>query len=79
MYGVSSPPSSRSVSAICALGASAGWQQVKMRRSRSSFTSLLRSRSASLLLVEQRGLGVAVVAGRLAAQAVDGRGCGRWW
>ena len=71
MYGVSSPPSRRSVSAICALGASAGWQQVKMRRSRSSFTS--PSGSVALgALVEERGLGVAVIAGCLAAQAVDG-------
>ena len=71
MYGVSSPPSRRSVSATCALGASAGWQQVKMRRSRSSFTSPIRF-GRLVALVEQRGLGVAVIAGRLTAQAVDG-------
>jgi hypothetical protein len=32
------PHTSRSVSATCASGASAGWQQVKMRRRRSSST-----------------------------------------
>ena len=36
---VVSPQTSRSVSAICASGGSAGWQQVKIRRSRSSSTS----------------------------------------
>ena len=36
--GVLSPPSSRRVSATRAAGASAGWQQVKIRRSRSSDT-----------------------------------------
>jgi hypothetical protein len=35
---VVSPPSSRSVNATRAAGASAGWQQVKIRRSRSSRT-----------------------------------------
>src|SRR5947208_1863277 len=35
---VERPPSSRSVSATCASMESAGWQQVKMRRSRSSCT-----------------------------------------
>ena len=35
---VDRPPSSRSVSATCASMESAGWQQVKMRRSRSSCT-----------------------------------------
>ena len=36
--GVSRPPRSRSVSATWAVRASAGWQQVKISRSRSSFT-----------------------------------------
>ncbi len=36
---VPSPPSSRRVSATWAAGASAGWQQVKIRRSRSSRTA----------------------------------------
>src|SRR5437762_385603 len=40
---VSSPPSSRRVSAIWAVGARAGWQQVKMSRSRSSGTGLTSS------------------------------------
>ncbi len=35
---VDSPPISRSVSATCAAGASAGWQQVKISRSESSRT-----------------------------------------
>src|SRR6266487_2470790 len=34
------PPSSRSVSATWAPGARAGWQQVKIRRSRSSLTAI---------------------------------------
>src|SRR5713226_4824154 len=37
------PPSSRRVSATCASVDSAGWQQVKMRRSRSSCTGLVSS------------------------------------
>src|ERR1700733_12312595 len=36
--GVLSPPISRSVSATCAAWPSAGWQQVKISRSRSSVT-----------------------------------------
>ncbi len=36
MSGVATPHTSRSVSATCASGASAGWQQVKMSRRRSS-------------------------------------------
>ena len=40
---VSSPPSSRRVSATWAVGASAGWQQVKISRSRSSGTGLTSS------------------------------------
>ena len=42
---VVSPPNNRSVSASCASGASAGWQQVKIRRSRSSRTSCSSRRS----------------------------------
>src|SRR6266705_1214700 len=40
---VARPPSSRRVSAICASIESAGWQQVKMRRRRSSCTGLVSS------------------------------------
>ena len=36
MSRVATPHTSRSVSAICASGASAGWQQVKISRRRSS-------------------------------------------
>ena len=49
--------------------ASAGWQQVKISRSRSSRTA--PSSAGSSRRVQQRGLGVAVVAGGLAAQPVD--------
>ena len=66
---VVSPPSSRSVSATWALAASAGWQQVKIRRSRSSRTGPSSGRLVAR--VQQRRLGVAVVARRLAAQPVD--------
>src|SRR6266508_5581838 len=41
---VERPPSSRKVSPTCAFVASAGWQQVKMRRSRSSCTGPASSR-----------------------------------
>src|SRR5216683_3979542 len=44
------PPSSRSVSATCALAESAGWQQVKMRRRRSSCTGLVSSGRSGLSL-----------------------------
>ena len=44
---VESPPSVRSVSATCASGASAGWQHVKIRRSRSSGTGVSSSWSDS--------------------------------
>src|SRR5688572_26783429 len=44
---VVSPHTSRSVSATCASGAIAGWQQVKMRRRRSSSISSLSFSSAS--------------------------------
>ena len=38
--GTVSPPRSRRVRATCASSASAGWQQVKMSRSRSSVTEV---------------------------------------
>ena len=68
--GVCSPAMSRSVSATWAVGASAGWQHVKISRSRSSSTGPTSSGSSAL--VQSGGLGVAVVAGRLPAQPVDG-------
>ena len=66
---VVSPPSSRSVRATWAAAASAGWQQVKIRRSRSSRTA--PSSGGSSRGVQQGGLGVPVLAGRLPAEAVD--------
>ena len=44
---VDSPPSERSVSATRASGASAGWQQVKNSRSRSSGIALMSSSESS--------------------------------
>ena len=66
---VVSPPSVRSVSATCASAASAGWQQVKISRSRSSaMPSRRRPPSPSARSSrELRGLSVHA----LAAQAVD--------
>src|SRR5215212_3072933 len=46
--GVVSPPSVRSVRATRASGASAGWQQVKISRSRSSMPSVVSSSPAAL-------------------------------
>ena len=68
--GVDRPPSSRSVSATWAAGASAGWQQVKISRSRSSRhrTHLLRLRPGSRCSAR---LGVLVMAGCLPSQPVD--------
>ena len=68
---VSRPPSRRRVSATWAAGASAGWQQVKIRRRRSSRTGPT-SWGSSSRGVDEGGLGVAVVAGRLPPQPVDG-------
>src|SRR5579863_2581169 len=70
---VLSPPSSRSVSATWALVASAGWQQVKISRSRSSGTlvfsvSLSACNSAAWACLSARGL---------PAEAVDGPVAGR--
>ena len=66
------PHTSRSVSATCASGDSAGWQQVKMRRSRSSS---MPSSSRRLRVVGDRvdllGDVVDRVEARLPAQAVD--------
>ena len=50
------PQTSRSVSAICASGGSAGWQQVKISRSRSSSTpSSSTSAASGGLRLEPRG------------------------
>ena len=52
---VVSPQSSRRVSATCASGASAGWQQVKISRSRSSGNAVvLGGRRRGLVLDQQR-------------------------
>ena len=74
MYGVSSPPSSRSVSAICALG---GERRVAAGEDEAEAVvvhACIRVGELVWLvrLVEERGLGMAVVAGGLAAQPVDG-------
>ncbi len=66
---VASPPRSRSVSATCAARPSAGWQQVKMSRSRSSGTG--PSSSGSSPAWSSAACSVAVGARGLAAQAVD--------
>ncbi len=72
---VVNPPSSRSVSATRAGRASAGWQHVKISRSRSSPTG---SGSVGSWRREQpRGLGLAGVPGRFAAGLVDGAVAGR--
>ena len=68
------PQTSRSVSATCASGASAGWQHVKMRRSRSSSTL---SSSAHAAVVDDRDVGLVAdfverVETRPPAHAVDG-------
>jgi hypothetical protein len=67
--GVVSPPSSRSVRATWAGIASAGWQHVKISRSRSSCTGALLE--GLVARMEQRGLGVAILTRCLAAQPVD--------
>ncbi len=46
--GVERPPSRRRVSAICAAGARAGWQQVKINRRRSSGTADSSSMGSSV-------------------------------
>ena len=77
---VVSPPSRRRVSATWASRARAGWQQVKISRSRSSATPLTPSAALDPAQpggvlgggVEQGGLGVPQVAGRLPSQPVDG-------
>ena len=61
------PHTSRSVSATCASGASAGWQQVKIRRSRSSSTL---SSSAQAAGIDDRDVGgVADVVERVETRA----------
>ncbi len=69
--GTVSPPSSRRVSATWASGASAGWQQVNSRRSRSSVTEVTGAPGSSGG-GEHLGLLVAGLSGRLAAQPVEG-------
>src|SRR5918996_418739 len=53
---VDSPPSSRSVRATCASVDSAGWQQVKIRRRRSSFTGPTSTGTGSLWLAESTAI-----------------------
>src|SRR5438034_972141 len=48
------PQTSRNVSAICASGGRAGWQQVKINRSRSSSTLSSSQEAASLVSVSSR-------------------------
>ena len=76
MYGVSSPPSSRSVSATCALGRQ---RRVTAREDEAEAVVLHVAHRLGRLgaLVEERGLGVAVIAGCLAAQPVDRAVAGR--
>ena len=64
------PPSSRRVSATWTPVPRAGWQQVKIRRRRSSRTGALLGRLVPG--VEQGGLGVPVLPGGLPAEPVDG-------
>ena len=68
------PQTSRSVSATCASGDSAGWQQVKIRRSRSSSTL---SSSAHAAGIDDRDVGLVAdlverIEPRAPAHAVDG-------
>ena len=53
---VVSPQTSRSVSATCASAASAGWQQVKIRRSRSSSTLSGSAHAAGVVDARRRAL-----------------------
>src|SRR5688572_9201021 len=71
---VERPPSSRRVSATCASVESAGWQQVKMRRSRSSCTAPTFLEDAGVVVGgRERGhLAEQFPSTRLAAQAIDG-------
>ena len=74
--GTVSPPRSRSVSAIRASGASAGWQQVNRSRSRSS--SDRSGVLAGRVVVVHEGRLVLRVALLLAADPVVAQ-CPRWW
>ena len=73
------PPSRRSVSATCASVESAGWQQVKMRRRRSSCTGLVSSgwRGRRFPGVSTATSLSEFLSASLAAQAVDGSIAGR--
>ena len=70
---VVSPQTSRSVSAICASGGSAGWQHVKISRRRSSSTpsSLSFERLAGVVVESLGKLGERGVEPRAAANGVD--------
>ena len=67
------PHTSRSVSATCASGASAGWQHVKMRRSRSSSTLSSSAHAAASMTPISASLAHVVerIEPRAASQAVD--------
>ena len=68
------PHTSRSVSATCASGGRAGWQQVKISRSRSSSTLVVRRRVGRRPSASSRSASSAErgVEPRAAAQRVDG-------
>ena len=70
--GTVSPPIRRRVSATCASGASAGWQQVKSRRSRSSVDRGPTGAEGSSAVLSMSASSWRASTGRLATQPVQG-------